>query len=105
MGNDSGRAQEPGNQPVVVVAPKRRHFAGFVVVLLVCLGAVGFYRGWFAISTREETQTHKVDINLQVDTGKIKQDTKKVAEKTKEEATQLSAKVKEEAKRLREQSK
>jgi len=95
--------QEPREK--ITVAPKETHsLRFFLVVVVVCLLGVGFYRGWFAFSTREEPLTHKVDIDLTVDTDKIKHDTKKAAETTKREAAELSAKVKEEAKQLRRQS-
>jgi hypothetical protein len=93
---------EPEKEPVA--APKRRHFLRFLAVVLVCLVGLGFYRGWFALSARQEAETHKVDVNLSVDTDKMKADAKKAGEKTGEEAADLSAKVKQEAKRLREQS-
>jgi hypothetical protein len=87
--------QEPREK--ITVAPKETHSLRFFLV-------AGFSRGWFAFSTREEPLTHKVDIDLTVDTDKVKHDTKKAAETTKREAAELSAKVKEEAKQLRRQS-
>ncbi len=93
------------NGPVVVAIVKKAHYLGLVAVAISCLVGIGFYRGWFALSTQKETVTHKVDINLTVDPDKIERDAKKAAEMTKAEAAELSAKLKKEAKQLREQSK
>jgi hypothetical protein len=102
MESNVSRSEVPGKEPVA--APKRRHFIRFLAVVLACLVGVGFYRGWFALSARQEAETHKVDVNLSVDTDKMKEDARKAGTKTGEEAADLSAKVKQEAKRLREQS-
>jgi len=99
---------KPGDPQVpkekVIVVPRQTHYLRFfLAVIVVGLIAVGFYRGWFAMSSREEPD-HKRDVNLTIDTEKIKQDTKKAAEKTKEEAKELSSKVKQEANKLRRQA-
>jgi cell division septal protein FtsQ len=67
--------EEPKKQPVVA-STRRHHIRLLVVVLVCCLVGVGFYRGWFAVSSRTEPETHKVDVNLTVDTEKIKEDAK-----------------------------
>ena len=61
-----------------------------VLVLLGCVVAIGFYRGWFAISSRSpDAGRNKVNINLTVDQEKMQQD----AAMLKEQAAQLSGKV------------
>jgi hypothetical protein len=55
-------------------------------VLILCVVAIGFYRGWFPRSSnRPDTGSGKVNINLTVDPDKAKQD----AEKVKDKATEL----------------
>ena len=72
-----------------------------LVVLLLCVVGIGFYRGWFSVSSpKPGTEGDKVNINLSVDKGKMKSDANKVETKVKEEINQLEgkAKAKEEAK-------
>jgi len=112
-GYDSGRAADlPGRRYGATLQPtneehrpmKKTHLLRSLILILICaLVGIGFYRGWFAVSSQREPETEKLDLNLRVDTKKIKDDTKKAAEKTKEEASELSAKVKEEAKKLKNQ--
>ena len=64
-------------------------------VLLVGVVALGFYRGWFALSSRRpDTGSDKVNVNLTVDRGKMQED----AEAVKNKATQLAGSVTEEVK-------
>lgn len=53
-------------------------------VLLLCVVAVGFYRGWFTFSSDREAGSNKVDYSLTVDPDKAKEDVGKVKEKTTE---------------------
>jgi hypothetical protein len=63
----------------------------WLFVLLLCLGAVGWYRGWFSVSSSSQNpDTNR--INLSVDSDKVKADsekakqfTEKVAHRIKEE--------------------
>jgi hypothetical protein len=104
METNASRARQTDNPPLVVAMPKRTHsLAVAAMIVLCCLLGTGFYRGWFALSTRQETITHKVDINLTVDPERIKQDTKKAAVLTEEKAADLSKKLKKEASALRQQ--
>ena len=64
-------------------------------VLLVGVVALGFYRGWFALSSRStDAGSNKVNVNLTVDRGKMQED----AEVVKNKATQLAGSVTEEVK-------
>ncbi len=51
-----------------------------VIVLVLCFVGLGFYQGWFVLSSRGDNSAgdHKVDINLTVDPDKAKEDAKKV---------------------------
>ena len=72
-----------------------------LVVLLLCVVGIGFYRGWFGVSSpKPDTEGDKVNVNLSVDKGKMKSDASKVETKVKEEINKLEgkAKPKEEAK-------
>ena len=52
----------------------KRLMAVLVVLVLIVVG-VGFYRGWFALSRpAADTGSNKVNVNLTVDPDKIKQD-------------------------------
>lgn len=70
------------------------------IVLLVIIIAVGFYRGWFALSGGREPEGRKVDVHLTVDPDKAKQDAKAV----KEAAKDLADDVRESAKDAREEA-
>jgi hypothetical protein len=89
-------------RPVGVARPPRHTIRNLLIVLVVAIVAVGFWRSWFVVSTHDSPESEKVDINLKVDTGKIKEDTKRATEKTKKEAEKISAEVKAEARKLRE---
>jgi hypothetical protein len=59
-------------------------------VLLVCVIAFGFYRGWFTLSSRGPgAESNKVNVNLTVDKGKMQED----AETVKIKATELTSTV------------
>ena len=52
-----------------------RKLCSLLVVLAVIVVGVGFYRGWFAMSsTNPDSGSHKVNINLTVDPDKVKAD-------------------------------
>ena len=50
-----------------------------VLILAVVIGAVGFYRGWFTVSTSQTAGSNKVDVNVTVDPYKAKADAQKVS--------------------------
>ena len=50
-----------------------------VLVLALIVAVLGFYRGWFSLSTRDrEGAGHTVDVNLAVDIDKMKDDAEQV---------------------------
>jgi hypothetical protein len=55
-----------------------RGFLILVVLLLVGLVGLGFYRGWFQLST--DSTEHKAHTTLTVDQDKIQEDKEKVQE-------------------------
>jgi hypothetical protein len=56
-------------------------------VLLVCAVALGFYRGWFSLSSHgSDTGSNQVNVNLTVDGGKMQED----AETVKNKATEFA---------------
>ncbi len=66
-----------------------------LAVLLICLVGIGFYRGWFSLSSsKPDAEGDKVNVTVSVDKGKMKSDVKKAEEKVKEEIRELEGKVK-----------
>ena len=56
-----------------------------LLVLLVCVVALGFYRGWFSLSSPgADKGSNKVNLNLTVDPDKVKEDAAAVKKKAKE---------------------
>ena len=80
------------------VVPVRRTNVGLIVLVCVCcVIGLGFYLGWFTLSQRHEATNNAVNVNLRVDSAKIKHDVHNATEKTEQKASQLSDKVKQEA--------
>ncbi|MEX0715801.1 MAG: hypothetical protein WD066_04405 [Planctomycetaceae bacterium] len=56
-----------------------------LLVLVLCAVGVGFYRGWFVLSSHSDAagvDTH--DVNLRTDTGKMQEDAQTVKDKAAE---------------------
>ena len=75
-------------------------FPAVFLVVVICLVAVGFYRGWFVVSSDQDASTDKVHVKLTIDPDQIKTDTKHAAEEAQDEASKVSKKVHQEAKSL-----
>jgi len=74
-----------------------RTIMSVLFVLLVGVVALGFYRGWFALSSSHpDIGSDKVNVNLTVDRGKMQED----AAAVKNKATHLTGNVTAEAKGL-----
>ena len=71
-----------------------------LIVLAIFVVVLGFYRGWFALSSPRDTESNKVNINLTVDPDKAKED----AETVKDKTTELTGKVTKRAKELGDQA-
>lgn len=52
----------------------------FVVLLLVGIAGLGFYRGWFQVSSDRDNAENKVNTTFTVDEDKIREDKEKVQE-------------------------
>ncbi len=52
-------------------------------VLAVIVMAVGLYQGWFTVSFPEGKQGSKTNVNLEIDSGKIRQDAEGLSTKAK----------------------
>ena len=64
-----------------------RKFLGTLVILVAVVAAIGFYRGWFGVST--EDQPGETSVELKIDKSKIKQDAEAASEKARELARQV----------------
>ena len=60
-----------------------------LIVLVFLVVGLGFYRGWLALSSPADTESDKVNLNLTMDKGKIKED----AEAVKNKAAELTGTV------------
>ncbi len=58
-----------------------RKFLGTLVILALIVVGVGFYRGWFGVST--EDQPGETNVELRIDKDKIKQDAEAVSDKAR----------------------
>jgi hypothetical protein len=66
-----------------------------LLVALIILVGIGFYRGWFTLSkSKAGLDGNKVNINMSVDEGKMKSDIKNAQKKVKEEIQVIEDKVK-----------
>jgi hypothetical protein len=62
-----------------------KQLSAFLVVLAVLVVGVGFYRGWFALSSpAPEPGSSEMNINLATDPGKMKQDVQTAKDKASE---------------------
>ena len=62
-----------------------KRFIAVVVLVVLLLIGVGFYRGWFAVSSSApDSASKKVNVNLTVDGTKIEEDAEAVQNKTAE---------------------
>jgi hypothetical protein len=67
----------------------KRLIAVVVLIALLVIG-VGFYRGWFTVSSSDaDKPSNKVSVNLTVDRDKIEED----AEAVKIKTTELTGKI------------
>ena len=70
-----------------------RLFAVLIVLVLLVVG-FGFYRGWFALTSRStDGGSNKVNINLTVDGDKMQEDVRSVQDKTAEPSGNVTEEV------------
>jgi plastocyanin domain-containing protein len=66
-----------------------------LIILLICLVGIGFWRAWFSVSSPvSNTEGDKVNVNISVDKGKIKSDIKKVERRVVKGVSELEGKPK-----------
>jgi len=54
-----------------------------LLVLALCVAVLGVYRGWFSLSSySRDAESNKINVNLTVDPGKMKDDAEKLKDKT-----------------------
>ncbi len=71
-----------------------RSLIRLLVVLLICLIGIGFYRGWFSLSAgNADPEGKKVNVNMSVDKEKMRSDVKETNEKVKDQIKDLEGKV------------
>lgn len=71
-----------------------RSLLKLLVVFLICLIGIGFYRGWFSFSSsHQDVVSNKVNVDLSVDKGKIRSDMKQAKQKVREEVRELEGKA------------
>jgi len=69
-----------------------RKLIGVVVVLIVCVVAVGFYRGWFALSgPNRNGDGNTINVQLSVDPDKMQSDAAQAKDKATERSGSRSA--------------
>ncbi len=66
-----------------------------LIVLVICLVVVGFWRGWFSFSSTGTGDKQKEEINVSVDKEKIREDVQKAKAKIAGEVKETVDKVKE----------
>lgn len=55
-----------------------------LLFLAVCVIALGFYQGWFGVSTTRDDTGGTTDVKIRVDEKKFESDTEKAKEKVKD---------------------
>jgi hypothetical protein len=68
-----------------------RRLLVLLVLLAVGVGALGYYRGWFKVSTADKDKAVPVDVTL--DRDKLKQDTERAKAKVEDVTGQAKAKA------------
>jgi len=60
-----------------------RRLITFLLLVAVCVIALGFYLGWFDVSTSRDATGGQTDVKVRIDEKKIESDTQKAKEKVK----------------------
>lgn len=69
---------------------------GVLFLLLVLIGGIGFYQGWFSMSSNQgDSESRNVDVNLTVDRDKMEADKNAVKNKVQELAGEAKDEVNE----------
>jgi hypothetical protein len=71
----------------------------WLLLLLLCLGGIGLYRGWFSFTkTSNDTDNNKINISVSVDKNKFEADAEKAKDKIPEKIAQEIKEIKSHAK-------
>ena len=68
-----------------------RGFLFLLVLLALCIGGVGLYRGWFQVSTNKADD--KPSVSISMDKNKIEEDKEKVKDKIQDVGHQVKDKT------------
>ena len=74
-----------------------RWLVKLLVVLVICLAAIGFYRGWFHLSSSrpgDQGQKVNMDVHMSMDKGKMKSDVQKAEGQVKKAGGQVKEEIK-----------
>jgi hypothetical protein len=70
----------------------------WLFVLLLLVGGIGFFRGWFSFSSpTRDTESNKVKISVSVDAKKVEADVEELKEEITDELAQRTEKPDEKA--------
>jgi hypothetical protein len=59
-----------------------RKLLGTLVIVVLIISAIGLYRGWFRVSTKE--QPGETNVEIKIDKERIREDTQEATRKAKE---------------------
>lgn len=75
---------------------KRRRIGGFftfLLLLIVVVIGVGFWQGWFVISSQDEEGRGRTDVTLTIDKDEIQRDVDSAVEATRRETREVGKKI------------
>jgi hypothetical protein len=58
-----------------------RYFLVFLVLLVVCVAALGYSRGWFSVERTHDPETGREGVQFEMDRNKITPDIEKIKDK------------------------
>jgi hypothetical protein len=74
-----------------------RWLVKLLVVLVICVAAIGFYRGWFRLSSSrpgDHGEKVNVDVHMSMDKGKMKSDVQKAEGQVKKAGGEVKQEIK-----------
>lgn len=66
---------------------------GLLVLLLIVVGGIGFYRGWFQVSTNDSRGSGTTNVGLTIDKDKMKADAESAKDRAKVVGNQAAGAV------------
>ena len=58
-----------------------RYLLGFLLLLALCVAALGYYRGWFSVERTHDPDSGREGIQFEMDRNKITPDIEKIKDK------------------------